>query len=237
MTAHDEYVSNANRYVAFPKNEADVTLALNFATSNAIPLSVKGGGHNPSGASSIVDGLCIDLSRYFNTARVDPEKKVVHAGGGAVWQTVDRAAIAHGFATPGGTVNHTGVGGLILAGGYGWLSGQHGLSIDNLAQATVVIADGSVLTASPTSHPDLFWGIRGGGGNFGIVTEFVLKVHPQRKTVFAGSVIFPPPLVAKVAEAVDAWSPTATEREGLMLMLVRGPGRQVCIDGLISGVN
>ena len=108
---------------------------------------------------------------------------MVHVGGGATWETVDVATIACGFGTTGGTVNHTGVGGLLLGGGYGWLSGEHGLVIDNLVQATVVIANGSVVTASPTSHPDLFWGLRGGGSNFGVVTEFVLKIHPQRKTV------------------------------------------------------
>jgi FAD/FMN-containing dehydrogenase len=211
----------------FPRNESDISLALKFATANAIPLAIKCGGHNPSGASSIQDGVCIDLARYFNTARVDPAQKVVHVGGGATWETVDVATIVHGFGTPGGTVNHTGVGGLILGGGYGWLSPEYGLCIDNLVQATVVTADGSVLTASQTSHPDLFWGIRGGGSNFGIVTEFVLKVFPQRKTVFAGPIIFPPPLVSKVADAVDKWWPSAGQKEAAMLSFTRGPGRQV----------
>ena len=148
-------------------------------------------------------------------------------GGGAIWETVDRATIAHGLGTPGGTVNDTGVGGLTLGGGFGWLSGQHGLVIDNLVQATVVIADGSVVTASPTSHSDLFWAIRGGGSNFGIVTELVLKTYPQRKTVFAGFIIFPPPLIGKVAEAVDKWSTGINEREGLMLILSHGLDKQV----------
>ena len=222
----------------FPKDERDVSRALKFATSNKVPLSIKCGGHNPSGASSITDGLCIDLSRYFNTARVDPEKRLVYVGGGAIWKTVDHATIAHGLATPGGTVNHTGVGGLILGGGYGYLSGQYGLVIDNLVQATVVTADGSVVTASPTSHPDLFWGIRGGGCNFGIVTEFVLKVYPQRKTVFAGQVIFPPPLLGKVCEAVDKWWPEAKEQEAMLLALTRGPDGQVRIEiSFCLGVN
>ena len=222
-------------YVTFPKDETDISLALKFATSNAIPLAIKCGGHNPSGASSIQDGLCIDLSRYFNTARVDPEQKLVYVGGGAKWETVDRATIAHGLATPGGTVNDTGVGGLILGGGYGWLSGEHGLVIDNLVRATVVTANGSVVTASPTSHPDLFWAIRGGGSNFGIVTEFVLKAYPQRKTVFAGPIIFPPPLLGKVTEALDKWWPEVGEKEGAMLVLTRGRDRQVC--GLASRMH
>lgn len=198
---------------------------MKFATSNNIPLAIKGGGHNASGASSVEDGINIDLNRYFNTAKVDPEKKLVYVGGGALWGTVDKAVIAHGLATPGGTVNHTGVGGLILGGGYGWLSGQHGLVIDNLAQATVVIADGSIVTASDSSHPDLFWGIRGGGCNFGIVTEFVLRLHPQRKTVCAGMIIFPPPMLPKIAELVDGFD--RAENEGMMIILTRGPDRKV----------
>jgi FAD binding domain len=157
----------------------------------------------------------------------------VYVGGGAVWETVDNATIAHGLATPGGTVNHTGVGGLTLGGGYGWLSGQYGLVIDNLVQATVVIANGSAVVASPTSHPDLFWAIRGGGGNFGIVTEFVLKAYPQRKTVFAGPLIFPPPMVGKLAETIDKWWAGVGDREGLMMCLTRGPDRQVRVTGLL----
>ena len=190
-------------------------------------MAIKGGGHNPSGASSVDDGLCIDLSRHFDTARVDPEKRVVYVGGGAIWKTVDHATIAYGLATPGGTVNDTGVGGLTLGGGYGWLTGEHGLVIDNLVQATVVLADGSVVTASSTSHPDLFWGLRGGGSNFGVVTEFVFKVHPQRKTVFAGPLIFPPPKIGQLAEAVDQWSTTSGEKEGIIMGFTRSSGKQV----------
>lgn len=217
-----------HRYVVFPKDEKDVSEAIKFATANNLPLAVKGGGHNPSGASSIDDGLSFDLNRYFDTARVDPQNRLAYVGGGALWKTVDYAAIEHGLATPGGTVNHTGVGGLILGGGYGYLSAKHGLTIDNLVQATVVLADGSIVTASETSHPDLFWAIRGAGGNFGIVTEFVLKLHPQRKTVFSGIVVFPAPLLDQVVAVVDRWwSEKAGENDTIMLMLGRGPDKQV----------
>ncbi|GJJ09902.1 hypothetical protein Clacol_004126 [Clathrus columnatus] len=213
------------RYVLFPKDEQDVSEAVKFARANNLPLAVKGGGHNPSGASSIDDGVSIDLNRHFNTARIDPENKLGYVGGGALWKTVDHAAIEHGLATPGGTVNHTGVGGLILGGGFGYLSGKHGLTIDNLVQATVVLADGSIVTASDTSHPDLLWGLRGGGGNFGIVTEFVLKLHPQRRTVFGGFVVFPPNVLEQVVAAVDNWWNEAQENEMIMLGFTRGPDK------------
>ncbi|KAF8528926.1 FAD-binding domain-containing protein [Hysterangium stoloniferum] len=224
------WAANAERnakFIVFPKDESDVAAAIYFASSNKLPFAVKGGGHNPSGASSVEDGLCIDLSRHFNTTRVDPDNKLVYVGGGTLWKTVDNATIAHGLATVGGTVNHTGVGGLTLGGGYGWLSAEHGLVVDNLTQATVVIADGSVVTASPTSHPDLFWAIRGGGGNFGVVTEFVLRLHPQRRTVFVGPIVFPPPMMNKVFEAADAWWPKAGKKEGAVVVIGRGPNRQV----------
>ncbi|GJJ09866.1 hypothetical protein Clacol_004090 [Clathrus columnatus] len=213
------------RYVLFPKDEQDVSEAVKFATANGLPLAVKGGGHNPSGASSIDDGVSIDLNRHFDTARIDPENKLGYVGGGALWRTVDHAAIKHGLATPGGTVNHTGVGGLILGGGFGYLSGKHGLTIDNLVQATVVLADGSIVTASDTSHPDLFWAIRGGGGNFGIVTEFVLKLHPQRRTVFAGIVLFAPPVLQQLVAVLDNWWKEAPENGLIMFGFACGPDR------------
>ncbi|TEB04031.1 FAD-binding domain-containing protein [Coprinellus micaceus] len=140
----------------------------------------------PAGASSVEDGLVIDLSRYLNQVRIEPDKRLGYVGGGCVWKTVDEAAIKYGLATVGGTVNHTGVGGLALGGGYGWLTNRYGLATDNIRQATVVTADGSILTANDKDNEDLFWAIRGGGGNFGVVTEFVFELYPQRKTVFAG---------------------------------------------------
>ncbi|KAG6907434.1 hypothetical protein DXG01_008899 [Tephrocybe rancida] len=211
------------RIVAFVKDEADVGLAIMYARSAGLPIAIRGGGHSPTGASSTEGGLVIDLSRYLNGARVDPERRVVHVGGGALWDIVDSEAIKFGLATVGGTVNHTGVGGLVLGGGYGWLSPKHGLAIDNLVQATVVTADGSVLTASETENTDLFFGIRGGGCNFGVVTEFILKLHPQRKTVYAGMLIFPPPVLEKLVAVTSTWLEGAGEKEALVQMLTMGP--------------
>ncbi|KAG6828474.1 hypothetical protein H0H92_007840 [Tricholoma furcatifolium] len=220
------WAANASRpakIVAFVKNEQDVTLAIKYARESGLPIAIRGGGHSPAGASSVEGGLVIDLSRYLRGARVDAEKRVVYAGGGALWEVVDSKAIKHGLATVGGTVNHTGVGGLVLGGGYGWLSPRHGLAIDNLVQATVVTADGSVLTASDTENPELFFGIRGGGCNFGVVTEFVLKLHPQRRTVYAGMLVFPPPMLEQVINVTAAWQKTAGENEAMLQMMTMGP--------------
>ncbi|KAF9559964.1 FAD-binding domain-containing protein [Agrocybe pediades] len=219
------WAANAERdasIVAFVKDGEDIVKCLKFAKEHGMPIAVRCGGHSAGGASSVDGGLVIDLSRYLNTATVDPVKKLAYIGGGALWETVDKAAIKHGLATVGGTVNHTGVGGLILGGGYGWLSGQYGLSIDNLV--TIVTADGSVLTANETENSDLFFAVRGGGGNFGIVTEFVSKLHPQRPTVYAGHIIFLPSKIEQVVAATNKWLQNIKENEAMFqVSTVGGP--------------
>ncbi|CAA7261874.1 unnamed protein product [Cyclocybe aegerita] len=211
------------RAVAFVKDNQDVAQALKLAKDNDLAVAVRGGGHHAFGASSVEDGLVIDLSRYLSGVRVDPAKKLAYVGGGALWETVDKEGIKHGLATVGGTVNHTGVGGLILGGGYGWLSGAYGLAVDNLVQATVVTADGSVLTTNSTENSDLYFAIRGGGGNFGVVTEFVLQLHPQRATVYSGTLIYPAFFAEKVISATEKWQQTATENESVMEVVTVGP--------------
>jgi FAD/FMN-containing dehydrogenase len=134
------FAKNAQRnaaLVAFVKTAEDVSHIINFSSANSIPLVVRGGGHSTSGASSIDDGIVIDLSKHMNTVRVDEENKLGYVGGGASWRDVDEEAIKYGLASVGGTVNHTGVGGLTLGGGYGWLTGEYGLVIDNLVQVCV----------------------------------------------------------------------------------------------------
>ena len=156
---------------------SDVATAVEFAQAAGLEISVRGGAHNFGGAAVGDSGLTIDLSP-LRQVLVDPDTRTARAGGGATLADLDTATQAHDLATTGGTVSHTGIGGLTLGGGFGWLTPQYGLSCDNLLSAEVVTAAGQVLRASAEEHPDLFWALRGGGGNFGVVTEFEYRLHP-----------------------------------------------------------
>lgn len=162
----------------------DVVAAVDLAGTSGLELAVRGGGHSAPGYGTGDDVLVVDLSR-MNHVRVDPRTRTVRVGGGATWGEVNRTTHAHGLATPGGIVSTTGVAGLTLGGGIGYLNRGYGLAIDNLLSADVVTADGTIRTASATEHPDLFWAIRGGGGNFGVVTSFEFRLHPV-KDVYVG---------------------------------------------------
>jgi FAD/FMN-containing dehydrogenase len=168
-----------------PAGPRDVAAALTVAQRAELEVSVRGGGHNFGGAAVGEGGLTIDLSSLRAVA-VDPKGRTARCGGGTTWAELDAATQLHALATPGGTVSHTGVGGLTLGGGFGWLTGRHGLSCDNLVSAEVVTASGDILRAAQDEHSDLLWALRGGGGNFGVVTEFEFRLHPVGPLVQMG---------------------------------------------------
>jgi len=167
---------------------ADVVAAVNFGRDNGLPIAIRGGAHNGAGLGSVDDGLVIDLS-LMKGVRVDPAKPTVRAGAGCVTGDVDHATCAFGQAVPFGVISTTGVAGLTLSGGHGYLSRQYGLAIDNLLEADVVLADGRFVTTSESENPDLFWALRGGGGNFGVVTSFLFRTNPLGM-LYAGPIIF-----------------------------------------------
>jgi FAD/FMN-containing dehydrogenase len=166
----------------------DVMASVNFARDHDLPLAIRGGGHNGAGLGMCNDGVVIDLSR-MNSVRVDPTTQTVRAEGGCTWGDVDHATHAFGLATPSGFISTTGIGGLTLGGGFGYLTRKYGLTIDNLLSADLVLADGRFVTTSPQEHPDLFWAIRGGGGNFGVATSFEFQLHPV-STVYGGPMLW-----------------------------------------------
>jgi FAD/FMN-containing dehydrogenase len=167
---------------------SDVINAVNFARNNNLLTAVKGGGHNSAGTAVCDDGIMIDLS-LMRRVLVDKESKTARADGGCLLGDVDHETQLHGLSVSAGIVSHTGVGGLTLGGGFGWISRKHGLTIDNLISAEVVTADGKMLTASKAENPDLFWGIQGGGGNYGIVTSFKVSCAEIGTEVYSGMII------------------------------------------------
>jgi FAD/FMN-containing dehydrogenase len=182
-----------------PTGVADVRTAVDFARGNGgLLLAVKCGGHSASGQSTCDRGMLIDLSA-FRGVRVDPAAQRAWVAGGSLLGQVDHETMAFGLVTPLGTVSHTGVGGLVTGGGFGRVARRFGLSVDNLVGVDVVSADGQLHHASAQENPDLFWGVRGGGGNFGIVTSFEFRLHPMQRTVVAGDLVFP------LARARDAF--------------------------------
>jgi FAD/FMN-containing dehydrogenase len=180
---------------------ADVVAAVNVAREHGLVVAVRSGGHSFSGFSTCDDGVVIDLCG-LKSVTVDPQIRTARAGGGVLWGEFDAATQAHGLHTPGGRVTTTGLGGFTTGGGYGWTSSKFGLACDNLISAEVVLADGRVVRASEHEHADLFWGIRGGGGNFGIVTEFEFRLHRLGPIVLAGLAMFP---VGRAPEVLRRW--------------------------------
>jgi FAD/FMN-containing dehydrogenase len=186
---------------------ADVAKAIAAARRNDLLLAVRGGGHNGAGLGTCDDGLVIDLSP-LKSIEVDPEARTARVGGGCTWGEVDAATGEHGLATPSGIISTTGVGGLTLGGGLGHLTRKFGLTIDNLLEAEMVLASGEVVRVNADEHPDLYWAIRGGGGNFGVVTSFLFRLH-EVGTIFGGPTFWPVEQAEEVMSAYREFLPSA----------------------------
>ena len=201
-----------------PTTTDDVVAAVRAARGAGLPVAIRGGGHSVSGQSIAEDAIVVDLRR-MRTVTVDPERRRARAGGGALWEDVDGATVPHSLFVPGGTFVDTGIAGLTLTGGIGYLMGTGGLTCDNLIEATVVTADGSVVTASADGDPDLLWALRGGGGNFGVVTEFVFGLHPLGE-IHVGAFAVP---LADAATALQRMAAIQREAPPELLFMVVGP--------------
>jgi FAD/FMN-containing dehydrogenase len=187
------------------RSTSDVVAAVRAARAAGLPIAVRGGGHSVAGLSTVDGGIVIDLGPMSDVT-VDAEAKRASVGGGAVWADVDHETQAHGLATTGGLVSTTGVAGFTLGGGIGWTMRKFGLACDNLAGADVVTADGRLVHCSETENPDLLWGLRGGGGNFGIVTRFELDLHPLGPMIYAGPVFYPADAARDLLVAFREWA-------------------------------
>ena len=201
---------------------ADVVAAVRHARARGLPIAIRGGGHAVAGHAVCDGGVVVDLSG-MTSVRVDPYAGVARAQGGSLWRHVDHEAQAFALAVPGGIVTHTGIGGLTLGGGIGHLMRRHGLTIDSLLSCDVVTADGEFLVASAAEHPDLFWGLRGGGGNFGIVTSFEYRLHSLGPTVLAGLVAWPMADAAAVLRHFRDVAADAPDEVGMMANLRLAP--------------
>jgi FAD/FMN-containing dehydrogenase len=211
-------VDRRPRLIARCGGTADVAAAVRFARDQDLEIAVRGGGHNVAGTAVCDGGIVIDLSA-MRAVLVDPVGRSARVQGGALWGDVDHETQAHGLATTGGIVGHTGVAGLTLGGGLGFLMRKHGLTVDNLVSAEVVTADGAIVRASAHEHPDLFWALRGGGGNFGVVTTFQLTLHPVGPTVTAGPVFWAAEDTTEVLRFYRDFTADAPEELGTVVRL------------------
>jgi FAD/FMN-containing dehydrogenase len=200
----------------------DVVAAVHFARDHGLEIAIRGGGHNVAGTAVCDDGIVIDLSA-MRGVRVDPANRRAWVQGGALWGDVDHETQGHGLATTGGIVSHTGVAGLTLGGGIGWLMRKHGLTIDNLLAAEIVTADGRLLRASEEEHPDLFWALRGGGGNFGVVTSFEFRLHSVGPIVLAGPILWGASDVGEVLRFYRDFTRNAPDELGTVVRFGSAP--------------
>ncbi|MDQ3935878.1 MAG: FAD-binding oxidoreductase [Actinomycetota bacterium] len=208
--------------IAHATDAEDVAAAIRAARSAGVAFTIRSGGHSVAGRSVRDGALCIDL-RALNGVDVDPEREVAFVGGGALLSELDAATQEHGLAVPGGQISHTGVGGLTLGGGLGWLMRKHGLTIDSLLAVEVVLADGRIVRASDDEHPDLFWALRGGGGDFGVVTRFEFRAHRVGPMVLAGMLVYPWERAGAALRAARDLMDGAPEELGVFAVLLTAP--------------
>jgi len=214
-------VNKHPRVIARCTGSADVIAALDFAHANNLLTAIRGGGHNVGGRALCDDGLVIDLSQ-MKSVFVDKAKRTVRVQGGATLGDIDAETSIFGLAVPFGIVSKTGIAGLTLGGGVGWLIRKYGMTIDNLLSAQIITADGKILTASSTQNEDLFWAVRGGGGNFGVVTSFEFRAHPV-KTVLGGMILYPRPAAVDVIRHFRDFMATAPDELTAYAALLHGP--------------
>jgi FAD/FMN-containing dehydrogenase len=200
----------------------DITAAIGAARKRGLELSVRGGGHNVAGRALVDGGLVVDLSG-MKAIEVDAGARRVHAAGGVNWGELNKATQAHGLAVTGGVISTTGIAGLTLGGGIGWLMPKYGLALDNLVSAEVVTADGRVLTASEDENADLFWALRGGGGNFGAVSTFEFQLHEVGPTITGGRIVYPLSAAGELLHFFREWAPALPDEAMAAFALLRAP--------------
>jgi len=227
-------VDRSPALIARCNSTADVAAAVNFAREHGLLVAVRGGGHNAGGLGSCDDGLVIDLSGMRGVT-VDAAQRIARVQGGARWSDVDATTHALGLATTGGLISTTGVGGLTLGGGLGWLMRSYGLASDNVVGVEIVTADGEVRRADATENPDLFWGVRGGGGNFGVVTNFEFRLHPV-STIYGGMLVFPATRAPEVLRRYRDLASSAGDELTVFAALMTSPDG-IPIVALISCYN
>ncbi len=214
---------------------ADVIATVRYARESGLPVAIRGGGHNVAG-SAVGDGaIVIDLAP-FKSVRVDPIKRTARAGGGVLWREYDHETQAFGLASPGGAISTTGIAGLTLGGGYGYLSRRYGMACDNLLSADVVTASGELVTTSADSHSDLFWALRGGGGNFGVVTSFEFQLHPVSE-VLSGMIVFPFEMSKPVFERYRDLCLEASDDLTMLAAIIPAPDGGKCVAVVLSYIG
>jgi FAD/FMN-containing dehydrogenase len=224
-TLFNSMISRRPAVVARCASTDDVAAALGVARAHSVPIAVRAGGHSVTGASLCDGGIVIDL-RDMNDIEVDPPACIAHIGGGAIWADVDRATQAHGLATTGGRVSTTGVAGLTLGGGSGWLERRYGLACDNLVGAQVVTWDGRVVWATDEENPELLWALRGGGGSFGVVTQLELALHPVGPEVYGGIALYGADRAREVLAAYRDVMNAAPPELSLAFIFLTGPDEE-----------